>query len=166
MERQKKEGRRECDMFGPEEVKQRRRVRQRVGERDGGDGESPAMSSITVQWAAHVSTLHPSLGSSSHTDTYGEPPNGLLHSPFPHVPRLPACTANAPKLPYCMTKSVSTESEEKSSQTITIKSSFHKTQWQSLKRRDNVKCFSDQNLLRGISSTIDSLAEKSLLHKC
>lgn len=77
------------------------RVGHRVGEWDEGDGESPAMSSLTVHWAAHVSTLHPSLGSDSHTqtDTYEEPPNGLLHSPFPHDPRLPACTANAPKLP-------------------------------------------------------------------
>lgn len=57
-----------------------------------GDGERPAMSSLTVHWAAHVSTLHPSSGSDSrtHTDTHGERPNGLLHSPFPHNQRLPA----------------------------------------------------------------------------
>lgn len=73
-------------------------VGKRVGEWDGGDGESPAMSSLTVHWAAHVSKLHPS-GSDSHTHTGVEPPNGLLHSPFSHDPRLPACTANAPKLP-------------------------------------------------------------------
>lgn len=35
-----------------------------------GDGERPAMSSLTVQWAAHVSTLHPSSGSGSHTHTH------------------------------------------------------------------------------------------------
>lgn len=32
-----------------------------------GDGERPAMSSLTVHWAAHVSTLHPSSGSDSRT---------------------------------------------------------------------------------------------------
>lgn len=63
-----------------------------------GDGERPAMSSLTVHWAAHVSTRHPSSG--SYSLTYGEPPNGLLHSPFPHSPRLPALTANAPKPPF------------------------------------------------------------------
>lgn len=45
----------------------KKRVGQRVGERDGGDGERPAMSSLTVHWAAHVSTLHPSLDSGSRT---------------------------------------------------------------------------------------------------
>lgn len=56
-----------------------------------GDGERPAMSSLTVHCAAHVSTLHPSSGSNAraHTDTWREPPNGLLHSPFPYKPRLP-----------------------------------------------------------------------------
>lgn len=57
-----------------------------------GDGERPAMSSLTVHWAAHVSTLHPSSGSNSHTDphthtdrghTHRVTPNGLLDSPFP-----------------------------------------------------------------------------------
>lgn len=66
-------------MFGPEEVKQRGREWER--ERD---GERPAMSSHTVHWAAHISTLHPSSGSNSRTqthrqtDTHRLPPNGLF----------------------------------------------------------------------------------------
>lgn len=39
-------------------------VKQRGRERDGG---RPATSSLTVHWAAHVSTLHPSSGSNSRT---------------------------------------------------------------------------------------------------
>lgn len=70
-------------------------ARRRAGEREmEGDGERPAMSSLTVHWAAHVSTLYPSSGSNSHTDTHRQThtstymvlPNGLLHSPFTYNP--------------------------------------------------------------------------------
>lgn len=76
-------------------------ARRRAGEREmEGSGERPAMSSLTVHWAAHVSTLYPSSGSDSlshthrqthtHTSTYRVLPNGLLHSPFTYNPRPPA----------------------------------------------------------------------------
>lgn len=63
-----------------------------------GDGERPAMSSLTVHWAAHVSTLHPSSASRTHRRTVRLLMAFYIHH-FPHNPRLPACTANASKLP-------------------------------------------------------------------
>lgn len=55
-----------------------------------GDGERPAMSSLTVHWAAHVSTLHPSSGFQlTHTPTH----TGSLLMAFyiHHFPTINAC---------------------------------------------------------------------------
>lgn len=63
-----------------------------------GDGERPAMSSLTVHWAAHVSTIHPSSASRTHRRTGSLLMAFYIHH-FPHNPRLHACTANASTLP-------------------------------------------------------------------
>lgn len=87
---------RQHDMFGPEEVKQRRSEAEweRGRERDGG---RPATSSLTVHWAARVSTLHPSSGSNSRTLGQTVPHTHLRYllmaSYFCHFPINPPASA-------------------------------------------------------------------------
>lgn len=80
------------DMFGPEEVKQRgseaesgREERWRETERD---QPCPVSQSTGLHTSAH--SIHHLVPTHEHTDTHREPPNGLLHSPFPYNPCLPA----------------------------------------------------------------------------